>query len=116
MTDYHPLIARAVDGLGRSSTGEARPPLYERARGAPLAQTPRVDPPLSESDITKERLSLEEAIRRVEADAARKSRTDQRGDSRGESRAEPRATLRPDSRPEPRTESRPEPRTAGRTA
>ena len=33
MTDYHPLIARAVEGLG-NSTGEARRALYERARAA----------------------------------------------------------------------------------
>ena len=37
MTDYHPLIARAVEGLDRS-TGEARRALYERARNALVAQ------------------------------------------------------------------------------
>ena len=72
MTDYHPLIARAVDGLERS-TGEARRALYERARTALVTQLRGVDPPLSESEITKERLALEDAIRKVEADAARLS-------------------------------------------
>ena len=76
MTDYHPLIARAVDGLERS-TGEARRALYERARTALVTQFQvGVDPPLSESEITKERLALEDAIRKVEADAARKARAD----------------------------------------
>ena len=37
MTDYHPLIARAVEGLAKS-TGEARRALYERARSALVAQ------------------------------------------------------------------------------
>ena len=78
MTDYHPLIARAVEGLDRS-TGEARRALYERARTALVTQLRAVDPPLSESEITKERLALEDAIRKVEADAARKARADQRG-------------------------------------
>jgi hypothetical protein len=77
MTDYHPLIARAIDGLERS-TGEARRALYERARTALVAQLRGVDPPLSESEITKERLALEDAIRKVEADAARKSRAEPR--------------------------------------
>ena len=77
MTDYHPLIARAVDGLERS-TGEARRALYERARTALVTQLRGVDPPLSESEITKERLALEDAIRKVEADAARKARAEPR--------------------------------------
>src|SRR5262249_42051806 len=99
MTDYHPLIARAVEGLDRS-TGEARRGLYERARSALVTQLRSVDPPLSESEITRERLALEEAIRKVEADAARKARMDARGESRSEPRFEPRP-LKPISRPAP---------------
>jgi len=85
MTDYQPLISRAVEGLGKS-TGEARRALYERARSALVAQLRAVEPALSESDITRERLSLEEAIRKVEAEAARKSRAEARGEVRFESR------------------------------
>ncbi len=77
MTDYHPLIARAVEGLDKS-TGEARRTLYERARTALVAQLRAVEPALSESEITKERLALEDAIRKVEAEAARKSRMEPR--------------------------------------
>ena len=77
MTDYHPLIARAVEGLEKS-TGEARRALYERARTALVTQLRSVEPALSESDITKERLALEDAIRKVEADATRKARAELR--------------------------------------
>jgi hypothetical protein len=68
MADYYPLIARAVAGLEKNS-GEARRALYERARTALVAQLRGVQPALSETDITRERLALEEAIRKVEAEA-----------------------------------------------
>src|SRR3954469_8078322 len=70
MADYHPLIARAVTGLEKN-TGENRRALYERARVALVAQLRGVVPALDESEITRERLSLEEGIRKVEAEAAR---------------------------------------------
>ena len=73
MADYHPLIARAVSGLEKNS-GENRRALYERARIALVAQLRGVVPALEESEITRERLSLEEAIRKVEAEAARQAR------------------------------------------
>lgn len=75
MADYYPLIAKAVAGLDKS-TGEARRALYDRARSALVAQLRGVTPALNESDITRERLALEEAIRKVETEAARRSRTD----------------------------------------
>ncbi|MFY9692948.1 MAG: hypothetical protein WAK35_04300, partial [Xanthobacteraceae bacterium] len=75
MADYHPLIARAVEGL-ENSTGEARRGLYERARAALVAQLRSIDPPLSEADITRERLALEDAIRKVEAESMRKARAE----------------------------------------
>jgi hypothetical protein len=73
MADYYPLIARAVAGLEKNS-GEGRRVLYERARSALVTQLRSVVPALGESDITRERLSLEEAIRKVEAEAARQTR------------------------------------------
>jgi hypothetical protein len=75
MADYYPLIARAVTGLDKS-TGEARRALYERARTALVTQLRGVEPALSEADITRERLALEEAIRKVEAEAARRPRSE----------------------------------------
>ena len=71
MADYYPLIARAVAGLEKN-TGDARRVLYERARTALVTQLRGVNPALNELDVTRERLALEEAIRKVEADAARK--------------------------------------------
>ena len=66
MADYYPLIARAIAGLDPSAPGESRRALYERARAALISQLRSVQPPLSESEITRERLSLEEAVRKVE--------------------------------------------------
>ena len=110
MTDYHPLIARAVDGLAKN-TGEARRALYERARSALVAQLRSVEPALSESDITKERLALEEAIRKVESEAARKALAEPRPQPRAEPRVETRpAPRQPFAETRPRTAPDPEPR------
>jgi hypothetical protein len=75
MADYYPLIARAVAGLD-NNTGENRRALYERARSALVNQLRGVDPPLEESDITRERLALEDAIRRLEAEAVKRARSE----------------------------------------
>jgi hypothetical protein len=75
MTDYHQLIARAVEGLD-SSTGEVRRALYERARNALVAQLRSSQ--ISEADINKQRLALEKAIRKVER-KRRASRARNRG-------------------------------------
>ena len=75
MADYFPLVARAVAGLDKN-TGESRRALYERARAALLNQLRSVEPALGASDITRERLALEDAIRRVEAEAARRTRSE----------------------------------------
>jgi hypothetical protein len=74
MADYYPLIARAIAGLDPSAPGESRRALYERARAALITQLRSVQPPLSESEITRERLSLEEAVRKVESEAAQRAR------------------------------------------
>ena len=78
MADYHPLITRAVEGLGNNNSAEARRTLYERARAALVAQLRGIDPPLSEAEITRERLALEDAIRKVEAESVRKARAEPR--------------------------------------
>ncbi len=108
MTDYHPLIARAVEGLDKS-TGEARRALYERARTALVTQLRSVEPALSESEITKERLALEDAIRKVEAEAARKSRTEPRpaAPPRRERASPPADAARTETRPSGETQPKP---------
>ena len=89
--DYHRLIARAVKGLDRS-TAEARQ-RFTSERAKPLVAQLRFNQPaLSKADIAKERLALEEAIRKVEAEAARKSRT--------ETPAEPRSAIPPAGAPD----------------
>lgn len=75
MADYYPLISRAVSGLDKN-TGENRRALYDRARVALVGQLRGVQPALEESDITRERLALEEAIRKVEAETAKRVRAD----------------------------------------
>lgn len=70
MADYYPLIARAAAGLDQN-TGENRRALYERARSALVAQLRGVKPGLEETEITRERLALEEAIRKVEREFSR---------------------------------------------
>src|SRR5436190_1804094 len=92
MADYYPLVAKAVAGLEKN-TGEGRRMLYERARTALVAQLRGMnDPPLTEAEITRERLALEEAIRKVEAEAARRGRE--------VPRAEP-AAAKPDASSDP---------------
>src|SRR3981081_1136915 len=98
MADYSPLIARAIAGLDPSAPGESRRALYERARAALIAQLRRVQPPLSESEITRERLSLEEAVRKVESEAAQRARDASRPGGAGAARggdAFPRANAAP---------------------
>ncbi|MGU9981713.1 hypothetical protein ACJ4V0_16890 [Phreatobacter sp. HK31-P] len=72
MADYTPLISRAVGAL-TDNTGEARRAVYDRARAALLAQLRNMNPPLPEEHITRERMSLEDAIRKVEAERSSES-------------------------------------------
>src|ERR1700746_221320 len=87
MADYYPLIARAIAGLDPNAPGESRRALYERARAALIAQLRNVQPPLSESEITRERLSLEEAVRKGESEAGQRARAAWRGGSTGRAAA-----------------------------
>jgi hypothetical protein len=73
MSDYYPLLSRAVAGLD-TNTGESRRALYGRARAALCEQLRGHQPPLTDSEITRERLSLEAAIRKFEAEAIRRPR------------------------------------------
>jgi hypothetical protein len=71
MAAYYSLITRAVAALDKNN-GESRRALYEHARTALLAQLRSTEPALNESDITRERLALEDSIRKVETESARK--------------------------------------------
>ncbi|CAM5210478.1 Histidine kinase OS=Bosea thiooxidans OX=53254 GN=SAMN05660750_02486 PE=4 SV=1 [Bosea thiooxidans] len=67
MADFYPILARAVAGLPDNSP-ETRRAIYDRARTALVAQLRGLDPPLSEAEIMRERLALDEAVARIEAD------------------------------------------------
>ncbi|ANW04168.1 hypothetical protein [Bradyrhizobium icense] len=115
MADYYPLIARAIAGLDPNAPGESRRALYERARTALIAQLRSVQPPLSESEITRERLSLEEAVRKVESEAAQRAREASRPGAGGAARGgdafrranarPPEAAATPPGTPRPRPPS-----------
>lgn len=70
MADYHAILKRAISALA-APNGEARRAVYEKARSALVNQLKAFDPPLSPSEITQQRLQLEEAIRKVESEAAK---------------------------------------------
>ncbi len=76
MAEYYPLIARAVAGLPQN-TDEARHALYERARNVLIAQLRGQTLTLSESELTRERRALDDAIRKVETEVSGRSRSDQ---------------------------------------
>ena len=68
MVDYHSLINRAVAELDPGSV-ESRRALFERARAEQIKLLRNLDPPVTEGDFGRERLALEDAIRRIENDA-----------------------------------------------
>ena len=69
MADYAELLRR---GLGKNPSGAERGEIYGRARIALLDKLRKASTP--PRDITQERLSLEEAIRQVEEEAAERFR------------------------------------------
>jgi len=73
MADYYTLIKKAVVRLDPAAPRQSRQALYERARVAQTTQLRTIDPPLSEAEIVCEQLELEEAVRRVEAEAAQRA-------------------------------------------
>src|SRR5215469_4145187 len=69
MIDYHALILHAVAGLD-PNTEETRRLVYERTRAALANHLQVLNPPLDEAKRMHQRLALEEAFRRVEAEVA----------------------------------------------
>ena len=66
MADYYPLIDTAA--ALENNTGAARRTVYEYARSALLRQSRSKNPPLTEAELACERLALEQAILKVEAE------------------------------------------------
>ena len=75
MTDYYPLINTAVAAL-ENNTSAARRTVYEYARSALVRQSRNKIPPLTETELACERLALEQAILRVQAEQGRRSSRD----------------------------------------
>ncbi|MEM8854004.1 MAG: hypothetical protein AAGD34_09930 [Pseudomonadota bacterium] len=74
MTDFYSVLQRAVASLPDGS-GPQRRAVYDKARKALLKQLQSFDPPLPSSDVTAQRLALEDAIRKIENEIARQIRT-----------------------------------------
>jgi hypothetical protein len=89
MADYYPLIAQAVESL-EESTEMTRRAIYDLARSAMLAKLRSLTPELSESDIFREEVALDDAIRRAEAEAVQRRRNRPSHSSGGRAESPPR--------------------------
>ena len=69
MAEYYAVLTKAVAGLDDKAP-DARRAVYDKARNALIGQLKAIDPPLPTAEISRQRLELEEAIRRVEREAA----------------------------------------------
>jgi hypothetical protein len=96
MADYYSLLANLLDGLP-DATPARRRGVYDRARRALSDQLRNVTPALTDSDVRREELSLEEAIRQLET---------RYGDTRNpEPEPQPEIVAKPARRPEPPEDS-----------
>ena len=77
MAEYYAVLSRAVASL-ETSTPEARRAVYDKARNALIGQLKAIVPPLPTSEISRQRLELEEAIRRAEREATNAAGAPQR--------------------------------------
>jgi hypothetical protein len=69
MAEYYAVLSKAVAGL-EANSADTRRAVYDKARNALIGQLKAIDPPLPTADISRQRLELEEAIRRVEREAS----------------------------------------------
>lgn len=112
MTDYYAVLKKAVSGF-ESESGDARRSVYDKARTALIAQLKSIDPPLTTSEISRQRLELEEAIRKVEREASAARATPVRVSAAAAvaealaASPEPERSVAPE--PEPELEPEPEP-------
>jgi hypothetical protein len=71
MADFYPVLKKAAGALPPGSGPDGRNALYEKARAALLRQLEAREPRLTEGEMMRQRLLLEEVIRRVEREADR---------------------------------------------
>src|SRR3954467_9483132 len=114
MADYYPLLTRALDALTERSPAMRRA-VYDRARAALMDQLRNLEPPLSEGDIARERLALEDAVNRVESEQRRRESFADVISTAGLEPAGPRRAPppRPPARPGPPPRPRPPPPPTG---
>ena len=72
MAEYYAVLSKAVAGL-EANSADARRAVYDKARNALIGQLKAIDPPLPTAEISRQRLELEEAIRRVERETSSSS-------------------------------------------
>lgn len=72
MADYYSVIADAISRL-RSKNDDTRRRIYDRARRALEERLGTLDPPISQTVLANERVALDTAICRVEADISAQS-------------------------------------------
>src|SRR3954453_23846933 len=65
MAEYYAVLSKAIGGLTNASP-DTRRAVYDKARNALISQLKAIAPPLPTTEISRQRLELEEAIRRVE--------------------------------------------------
>lgn len=69
MADFDAILRKALASRP-GAPGEERRKIYERARQALIRQLTGFEPPLPPEDISRQRLALESAIRKVESEVA----------------------------------------------
>lgn len=67
MADFYKVLRKTVEALP-VATGQARRSVYDRARLALGGQLDAMNPPLPPSEVSRQRLGLEDSIRAVEED------------------------------------------------
>jgi hypothetical protein len=68
MAEYYVVLKRAVAAFNPGA-GDQRRAVYDKARSALIGQLKAIDPPLTTAEISRQRLELEEAIRKVERES-----------------------------------------------
>tara|TARA_R110002094_G_scaffold83504_7_gene88224 strand:- start:17028 stop:18794 length:1767 start_codon:yes stop_codon:yes gene_type:complete len=67
MADFYKVLRKTIEALP-VATGQARRSVYDRARTAISRQLDAMNPPLPPSEVSRQRLELEDSIRVVEED------------------------------------------------
>jgi hypothetical protein len=106
MADFYPVLSKAISGLKEQSP-QARRAIYDRARQVLVAQLRNVNPPMSETEITRQRLALDDVINRIEAEQAEAAMATDVAEPAAVPAPEPLVPFAPAAAPEPAKAARP---------